>query len=153
MVGASGAIYGILVAFAVLFPDRIITLLLFFILPIHLKARHLVAIFIGISIISSIQGEIFGVHDGVAHLAHLGGALIGFILLKGHPYLFNFKEKIQIKKYEYRMKVAKHKQEEINKKRDEIDRILDRINQVGFDGITEKEKKFLKEASEFLSKE
>ena len=153
VIGASGAIYGVLVAFAVLFPDRIVTLLLFFVFPIQLKARHLVALFIGISIFSGIQGQIFGMNDGVAHLAHLGGALIGFILIKGQSVFYNLNASFQIKRFQHRSMVARRKLEEANKKRREIDRILDRINQVGFDGITEKEKKFLKEASEFLSKE
>jgi membrane associated rhomboid family serine protease len=153
IIGASGAIYGILVAFAVLFPDRIVTLLLFFILPIQLKAKHLVAIFIGISVISGIQGQVFGTNDGIAHLAHLGGALIGYLFLKGRPMLDQLAISIHQQQQQQKITSTLRKQQEIDRKRLEIDRILDRINQVGFDGITEKEKKVLKEASEFLSKE
>jgi len=75
MVGASGAIYGILVAFAVLFPN---TQLMLLFPPIPIKAKYLVGFLMIISLYFSF------VEDGtnIAHLAHLGGGVIGFILVK-----------------------------------------------------------------------
>ncbi|HQV51418.1 MAG: rhomboid family intramembrane serine protease [Flavobacteriales bacterium] len=76
MVGASGALYGILLAFGLTFPN---VELIMFPLPIPIKARYFVWIFAGISVYSAIQNN---PGDNVAHLAHLGGMVVGFILLK-----------------------------------------------------------------------
>ena len=73
-VGASGAIYGVLIAFAMLYPDA--TLVLLF-PPIPLKAKWWVLIFAGIEVVTGITGTM----DGIAHFAHLGGMLIGFLLM------------------------------------------------------------------------
>jgi rhomboid family protein len=73
-VGASGAIYGLLMAFALYFPTR--TILVFGVFPI--QARYLVMIFGGIALLYS-----FGGRGGVAHTAHLGGLLSGYLYLKG----------------------------------------------------------------------
>jgi membrane associated rhomboid family serine protease len=153
IIGASGAIYGVLVAFAVLFPDRVITLLLFFILPVSVKAKYLVAIFIGISLFSSIQGQVFGVSDGVAHLAHLGGALVGLIMLKGNAITALVSREIRYRQLQWRTDKTRRRDDEIRVKREQVDRILDRINEVGYDGISQTEKETLKKASEFLSRE
>ena len=152
VIGASGAIYGVLVAFAVLFPDRVVTLLLFFVFPVSLKAKYLVGIFVGISIFSGIQGQIFGVSDHVAHLAHLGGALVGFVLLKGNFVISRFARKISLKQQQRSIMRTQRREEEIREKQREVDRILDRINEVGYDGISDAEKEYLKRASEYLSK-
>lgn len=153
VIGASGAIFGVLVAFAVFFPERVITLLLFFVLPVHLKAKHLVAIFIAISLFSSIQGQLFGVSGGVAHLAHLGGALVGYLLLRGDSVFAKLLREIRFRQEKKKFMQKQREQDDIRQKRAEIDRILDRINEVGYDKISNKEKEFLKKASEFLSRE
>ncbi|MBT8263053.1 MAG: rhomboid family intramembrane serine protease [Bacteroidia bacterium] len=72
-VGASGAIYGILVAFAMMFPN--IELMLIF-LPIPIKAKYFVPVIILGDLIFGITGSPLG----IAHWAHIGGALIGFIM-------------------------------------------------------------------------
>ena len=73
-VGASGAIYGILIAFAMLNPEA--TLILLF-PPIPLKAKWWVLIFAGIELLTGVTGTL----DGIAHFAHLGGMLFGFLLM------------------------------------------------------------------------
>ncbi|WP_053058334.1 rhomboid family intramembrane serine protease [Pedobacter sp. BMA] len=76
MLGASGAIFGLLVAFGMLYPNA--ELLIMFI-PIPVKAKYIIPVYILIELslgVASIAG------DSVAHYAHLGGALIGFILVK-----------------------------------------------------------------------
>ncbi len=76
-VGASGAIYGILVAFGMIFPNA--ELMLIF-LPIPVKAKYFIPILIGLDLFSGITGfSIFG--GNIAHFAHVGGAIIGFILM------------------------------------------------------------------------
>ena len=74
MVGASGAIYGVLVAFAMLYPEARMTLIF---PPVTLDAKWMVAIFIGIELLTGITGS----QVGIAHFAHLGGALFGFLLV------------------------------------------------------------------------
>lgn len=73
--GASGAVYGILLAFGMMFPDRPIMLLF---PPIPIKAKYFVAGFGAIELISGLTRS----NSGVAHFAHLGGMLVGFILIK-----------------------------------------------------------------------
>ena len=82
-VGASGGIYGVMTAFALLFGDMEFML---FPLPIQIKAKYLVAILILISLVGALQGMGTG-HRGesVAYFAHLGGALFGWIYIRFLP--------------------------------------------------------------------
>ena len=75
MVGASGAIYGVLMGYAMLYPDSILTLIF---PPISLKAKWFVLIFAGIELLLGISNN---PADNVAHFAHLGGLIFGFLLL------------------------------------------------------------------------
>ena len=76
-VGASGAIYGLLAAFAFLFPN--IELMLFFI-PVPVKAKYFVPILVLLDLFSGITGSsVMG--GGIAHFAHVGGALFGIIMV------------------------------------------------------------------------
>ena len=76
-VGASGAIYGILVAFGMMFPN--VALFLLFV-PVPIKAKIFIPVLIAIDLFSGLTGySLFG--GGVAHFAHVGGALFGFIMM------------------------------------------------------------------------
>jgi len=152
VVGASAAIYGVLVAFAVLFPHRVITLLLFFILPIQLKARTLVLVFVGLSLFMGLQSQLYGTSESVAHLAHLGGALAGYLYLR-HRHLFgSIVRKVANYQKQRQEKQRIKRETELRKRKKEIDRILDHINDVGYENITDEEKQVLKKASDYLSK-
>lgn len=74
-IGASGAVFGILLGFGMMFPDRRILLL---IPPIPIKAKYFVAIYGGLELFNGLTR----VDSGVAHFAHLGGLVVGFILIK-----------------------------------------------------------------------
>ena len=76
LVGASGAIFGILVAFAMLYPN--LELMIMFI-PVPIKAKYIIPVYIVFELYSGFS-QFAG--DNVAHFAHLGGALIGFIMVK-----------------------------------------------------------------------
>jgi len=76
MVGASGAIFGLLVAFGMLYPNA--ELMIMFI-PVPVKAKYIIPFYILLELFLGV-GKFEG--DSVAHYAHLGGALIGFILVK-----------------------------------------------------------------------
>ena len=73
-VGASGAIYGVLMGYAMLYPDSILTLLF---PPISLKAKWFVLIFAAIELLTGVTGT----GGGIAHFAHLGGLIFGFALI------------------------------------------------------------------------
>ncbi|MFV8226511.1 rhomboid family intramembrane serine protease [Christiangramia aquimixticola] len=76
-VGASGAIYGILVAFGMMFPN--VELFLLFV-PVPIKAKYFIPVLIGIDLFSGFTGySLFG--GSIAHFAHVGGALFGFIMM------------------------------------------------------------------------
>jgi membrane associated rhomboid family serine protease len=74
-VGASGGIYGLLVAFGLLFPNHRIGL---FFLPMTFKARHFVIALIGLQLVLAL----FGGRTGESHVAHLGGAFFGWALIR-----------------------------------------------------------------------
>ena len=80
MVGASGAIFGVIAAFSTLFPDA---KLMFMFIPFPIKAKYLTPVIIVISLFLGF-GQFSG--DNIAHFAHLGGALIGFL------YIWNWKK-------------------------------------------------------------
>ena len=74
VLGASGAVYGVLVAFAMLYPEARMTLIF---PPVTLDAKWMVIIFIGIELVTGITGT----RMGIAHFAHLGGALFGWLTI------------------------------------------------------------------------
>lgn len=75
-VGASGAVFGILVAFGMLFPNTELMLMFF---PVPIKAKYFVSMYVLWEIYRGIS---MSNGDNVAHFAHLGGALFGYILVK-----------------------------------------------------------------------
>lgn len=77
MVGASGAIYGILVAFGLTYPNAKLALLF---VPVPVAAKYVIPVLLALDLFSGVTGfSLFG--GGIAHFAHLGGALIGFVLM------------------------------------------------------------------------
>jgi len=77
VLGASGAIFGILVGFAMLYPDMELMIIP---IPIPIKAKYFAIGYIVIELFSGVNP--MQTNDGVAHFAHIGGALVGFILIK-----------------------------------------------------------------------
>lgn len=149
-IGASGAIYGLLVAYAVLFPNR--TIYLYFLFPI--KVKYAVILFVVLELMASMAAT----PDGIGHWAHLGGAAVGFIYLKTDWRLRNFLRyfspwyywnRIKSRRGYRKLEKNRQKTEEIMKR---VDLILDKINAVGFENITEEERRFLDDASEILSR-
>jgi membrane associated rhomboid family serine protease len=149
-IGASGAIYGILVAYAVMFPNRLIYL--YFLIPV--KVKYAVIVFVGLEFLASLSST----QSGIGHLAHLGGAVVGFIYLKLDWRLKSFGKRVSLgrsirnlryKRQSTKMEKNRKKAEEIMKR---VDEILDKINEVGIENISEEERQFLGDASEMLSK-
>lgn len=157
-VGASGAIYGIVGAFAAMFPERIITLLVFFVLPVTMTARTLA---IGVVLISAV---LMVRSDGnIAHSAHLAGFLAGYYygsrisknpgLLDSDLYrqkarrsVSNWIRHIQAGARRRSMKVIHSDGVKEIPSPEEIDRILDKINDHGLDSLTHEEHEKLRKA-------
>jgi len=76
LVGASSAVCALLVGFATLLPRLEITALIFFVIPVRMKAAMLGWLIVGVSILF----WAFGIEPGIGHLAHLGGAIAGFVI-------------------------------------------------------------------------
>ena len=153
-VGASGAVYGILLAFGLSYPEERLFIIP---IPIPIKAKYFV---IGYAVIELVSG-LSSSNDGVAHFAHLGGMVIGFLLIlywtkqnsMSGGYLEKLKNWFQNKrkpkmKVHYGEKEADY-QYNARKKEDqeEIDRILDKVRKSGYESLTVDEKKKLFESS------
>ncbi|MBZ5623224.1 MAG: rhomboid family intramembrane serine protease [Acidobacteriia bacterium] len=106
-IGASGAVMGVMVAFAVLFPEAII--LMFFVFP--MQARYAVMIFVAMDLLAT-----FGQNTGVSTVAHLGGAAFGYLYLKGRIPVLNMPDirgayrqwKLQRAKKKFQVYMRKH---------------------------------------------
>jgi membrane associated rhomboid family serine protease len=144
VIGASGAVLGVLVAFAVMFPNRVVYL--YFLFPI--KVKYLVMILIAIDLLAAWSG---GGGDGVAHFTHLGGALIGFIYMKPDWKIFSLGRKVRGLRDNLKYKQQKKRQQNNDRLMEEVDQILDKISEVGYENLSEREKKILKNASNKLS--
>ena len=85
-------------------------------------------------------------------MAHLGGALIGFLYLKADWRLALLGKKFRNYRYERKINKIRKERQVLPQDWEEVDRILDRINEVGYDGLTRDEKRILENASELLSR-
>ncbi len=131
IIGASGAIFAVEIAFAMFFPN---TTVIFYIFPI--KAKYLVMIFAGITVISCIMPT----SGNIAHFAHLGGLVYGFLFIRYEPrfssFLLSWQKQQQAKEYQ--------KEEDIKA---QVDVLLDKVNRGGMKSLTRRERNFLRSAS------
>lgn len=153
-VGASGAVYGILLAFGLSYPEERLFIIP---IPIPIKAKYFV---IGYAVIELLSG-LYGSNDGVAHFAHLGGMVVGFLLIlywtKKNSMSGGYLEKINNwfqnrrkpkMKVHYGEKDADYQYNARKKEnQEEIDRILDKVRKSGYESLTVDEKKKLFESS------
>ncbi len=163
-IGASGAVYGILLAFGMIFPNERLFIIPF---PFPIKAKWLIVGYIAIELFSAMSGP----GDGVAHMAHLGGMLFGFLLIRywrkhpggsqqfgrsyGQEFFDNLKRKYDERQRNQRMHAEQTRWEERRQETDEeynqrqrqnqeeIDAILDKIRKSGYDSLTKEEKQKL----------
>ena len=163
-IGASGAVYGILLAFGMIFPNERLFIIPF---PFPIKAKWLIVGYIAIELFSAMSEP----GDGVAHMAHLGGMLFGFLLIRywqkhpdssqrfgrsyGQEFFDNLRRKYEDRQHNQRMHAEQTRWEERRRETDEeynerqkqnqeqIDAILDKIRKSGYDSLTKEEKKKL----------
>jgi membrane associated rhomboid family serine protease len=144
-IGASGAIFGILLAFGMMFPDRYIYL--YFLLPI--KTRYFVAGYAVIEFISGLGNRTMGSGSDVAHFAHLGGMIIGFIYItirRNEWSISRMARKFSIQKKQKGPELWKGGRKDDDLSEAEIDRILDKISSRGYESLTDEEKRKLLKA-------
>ena len=153
-VGASGAIYGILLAFGMTFPEERM-----FIIPIPfpIKAKYFVVGYAVIELLSAMLRS----NDQVAHMAHLGGMLFGLLLLLHWRHPGGLQKKIlswwdklrapKTKTFHYQRNTKFTDEMEENARRNayqqEVDRILEKVKAHGYGSLTEEEKRKLFDAS------
>ena len=160
-IGASGAVYRILLAFGMIFPNERLFIIPF---PFPIKAKWLVTGYVALELFSAMSGP----GDGVAHMAHLGGMLFGFLLIRywqkhpdssqrfgrshGQEFFDNLRHKFDERQRNSHMKAEptggrRETDEEYNmrqrKNQEEIDAILDKIRRSGYDSLTKEEKQKL----------
>ncbi len=148
-VGASAAVYGIMIAYAISYPDRLIYI--YFLFPV--KVKYLMGFLTLFSFFSTIGPNT----SNVAHAAHLGGIVIGFVYLKWWFLFYKVKgffnsnlSNISSRgssNMNYTKGGSGDKKEYYRKK---IDDLLDKINKVGYLNLSEEEKKLLDEGSRYL---
>jgi len=163
-IGASGAIYGVMIAFAAMFPDRYI--FLYFLIPVKVKYFVIILIVFGVM---SVGGQ-----GNIANLAHLGGAVAGYLYIlydrrqlnrgRSHRTFQSSMSSAQwsrptssdgdvvdAKVYDINeSKYLKPKEKPVDLQK-RIDEILDKISQSGYQSLSEEEKKILFEASKRMN--
>ncbi len=138
-VGSSGAIYGLLMAFGILFPNQLIYI--WGIFPV--KAKYFV---IGIGIIEFLAA-MSTAQSNIAHFAHLGGMLFGLVYMKWNDWLRSVSGRLNEKKRRQHLKKVWDREQEKQKLQKEIDELLDKIRRSGLDSLTAEEHELLKKAS------
>ncbi len=162
VVGASAGAFGLIAAYALINPERSITLLLFFILPVTFRAKVLLWVCLAIAVLGTVSAT-----DNVAHAAHLGGLLFGVFFVRSlwrsdiDWSRFNPLKRVS-KSRPTRAPIAtvktaskpvpKQKLSEADFMALEIDPILDKISAHGIQSLTERERKILDAARSRMAK-
>lgn len=154
-VGFSGAVYGILLGFGMTFPEERIFV---FPLPVPIKGKWFVCIYASIELFMAMQSS----SDGIAHMAHLGGMAIGYVIIRYWKYQYSrgrwdgyevgsrTSVFTRVKEYIYNIRY-KFKRDHSSKKNNtsgegnqtEIDRILEKIKRSGYGSLTDEERRKL----------
>lgn len=161
LMGASAAAFALLIVFACIYPNRKVTLLLYFIIPITVKPKYIAYFAVGGSLFALFFFELPGLTN-TAHSAHLGGILTGWLF---YQYLFGRRNKrpkrrggVELPNWFKKTKKTKDSPKFtvniVNRKvlQKEVDRILDKINSEGFGSLSEEEKQVLDRARDILSR-
>ena len=167
-IGASGAVYAVILAFGMTFPNERLFIIPF---PFPLKAKWFVLDYVAIEVFSALGSP----GDGVAHTAHLGGMLFGYLMIRywnrhpdasfdkgrGQQFFENLKRSFEQRQQQsgrpknpnMHAERGGSKEDDMNynarkkQNQEEIDAILDKIRKSGYDSLTKEEKKKLFDAS------
>jgi membrane associated rhomboid family serine protease len=138
LIGASGGVFAVLMAFATVLPELEITVLIFFVIPLRMRAKWLGAGLIGTSVFFALTG----IGGDIGHIAHLGGALTGWVYARrlGYGGAFwlqrVFRDRRRLRERRARMGPTQFISEE-------IDPILDKISKEGIHSLTREERRVL----------
>lgn len=160
-VGFSGAVYGILLGFGMTFPEERIFI---FPLPVPIKGKWFVCIYAAVELFSALGTR----GDGVAHIAHLGGMVVGYFIIRYWKYQYRNRNNFRgwdgyevgtrvnlgdrLRNWVNSLKSKSHKKDNKNESSDkgqdnaqktEMDRILEKIKRSGYDSLTAEEKRKL----------
>lgn len=166
-IGASGAVYAVILAFGMTFPNERLFIIPF---PFPIKAKWFVVIYVAFEFFSALSSA----GDGVAHTAHLGGMLFGFLMIRywnrhpgqrfdrsrGQQFFEHLKQNFEKRQNGNRQRTDMHvetgrgtKEDDMaynarkKARQDEIDAILDKIRKSGYDSLSKEEKQKLFDAS------
>jgi|ERR1035441_9256572 membrane associated rhomboid family serine protease len=149
VVGASACAFGLVAAFAMIFPERELTMLIFFIIPVRMRAKTLLIF----SAVLAVMGIVFHeyIMPGVAHAAHLGGMAMGWFYVKKilkNPALIDAVEERQIipPKLVRKKTVMPEEKSAGEFLESEVDPILDKISAHGIHSLTARERAVLEAA-------
>jgi len=167
LLGASAAACSLLIVYAAIYPHRPITFLLFFILPVTLKPKHVALTLLFLDLAGFAFYEVLGAVSpfGIAHSAHLGGMLAGWVYFRyvhdrAWPASWRLAWPRRLPRSVTRTASADPADAAADadlppSRRDlraEVDRILDKINSEGFGALTPEEKRLLDNAKDLLSR-
>ncbi len=146
--GASGAVCAVLIAFTTILPEIELTVWLFFVVPIRLKAKYFAALLVGISAVMVFLLPTFGT---TSNLAHLGGCLLGWLYIKqlgyGNP--------LRIQRYVFARRQRAERYARMSPAQfisEEIDPILDKISRDGIHSLSRSEKRILEKGREKIAR-
>jgi len=144
IIGASGAVLGVLAAFATYFPNRVIQVWVMFILPIHIRAKYLALGVAVITLLAASSGQ-----PGIANIAHLAGMLTGFLYVK-YQGRFAYRSPFAwLKKFlRFCPRIRFKPPPERDQWTDEmVNQIIDKARSEGIGSLTSRERKFIKSLS------
>ncbi|MDP9292651.1 MAG: rhomboid family intramembrane serine protease [Verrucomicrobiota bacterium] len=148
LVGASGGVCAVLIAFTTILPEVEITMLLFFVLPVRMRAKYLAYGLVGMSVAFALVG---GTSGGYGHYAHLGGSLLGWLYARqlgfGNPLRF---QRYMIEKRQREERYARMTSTQFIS--EEIDPILDKISQHGIHSLSRTERRVLEKGRDKIAK-
>jgi membrane associated rhomboid family serine protease len=165
LIGASAGVTALFIVYACFYPEREISLVLFFFLPVSLKPKHIAFALIGIDLLGFAFYEALGSPSpfGIAHSAHLGGMAAGWLYFRFvHDCPWELPARagdIELPRWMKRgpaaAKAAPAFRVNVGSRPDlraEVDRILDKINSNGFGSLSAEEKRLLDEARDSISR-
>lgn len=146
VLGASGAIAALIVAYATILPELEFTLLVFFVIPVRMRLKYLAAGIVVLSLLFIVTGAA----PGISHLAHLGGALIGWVYVQR----LGYGTPLRVQRYFMEKKSRAARRERLTPAQfinQEIDPILDKISREGMQSLTRAERRILEKGREKIA--
>jgi membrane associated rhomboid family serine protease len=144
VIGASGAVFGVMAIFARLYPDA--RVLVWGVLPV--KARTLALFLVGFSLLMSVMGG-----GGTAHLAHAGGFAVGWFFFSLEGIVRRMQRGRDARQADRERRRFEERQRTLAEERQRIDELLAQVGRDGLGSLTEREREFLRKASKRYRRE